>query len=220
MHVCSCSCMSLNLIRCVKWGAKPPSSLLGGIGQGLGSLAYEVAGGVKDFVSNTSDGNVKGGMKALVARPGIGGGILVQKVKNVFKEEEDLQRHKRMHSLPEATQQTHRGRATYDFDPIQLKQMEDKANDKEGLSVEEITEEVKEKNVEEKEGEMSATTKEIAEVCQMRCSDADAICLGLCTSPHLLVYLKLCYFPWCDVILDEHTELQGGDSLQGLVRQA
>lgn len=162
-------------LSCVKWGVNPPSSLLGGIGQGLGSLAYEVAGGVKDFVSNTTGGDVKGGMKALVARPGIGGGILVQKVKNVFKEEEEKERHRRMHSLNDLTEQTHRGRTTYDFDPIQFKEIVG-----EGVSVKDATEvtvsteekgeESEEKKEEEKkeEEDLSEEEKEIAQVSQIK----------------------------------------------------
>lgn len=113
--------------RCVKWGVNPPSSLLGGIGQGLGSLAYEVAGGLKDFVTSTSDGDVRGGVRALVARPGIGGSIMVQKVKDAFREEKEEGEgpRKRTHSLKDVAEQLHNGegRAVYDFDPVQM-QME------------------------------------------------------------------------------------------------
>ena len=112
----------MNTCRCVKWGAKPPSSVLGGIGQGLGSLFYEVAGGVQDFVSNTSDGKVSEGMRALVARPGRGGRILVQKVKNAITRDDETDRYKRTHSLGD-TDETQRGRATYDFDPVQYDEL-------------------------------------------------------------------------------------------------
>lgn len=102
--------------RCVKWGVSAPSSILEGIGQGLGSFAYEFAGGVKDFVSTTFGGNVKGGVKALIARPGIGGSILVEKVKQAFQDDDGSSR-KRTHTVDELCQ---RGRTAYDFDPVQL----------------------------------------------------------------------------------------------------
>ena len=128
-----------------------------------------MAGGVKDFVSNTSDGNVKGGVRALVARPGIGGGILVQKVKNVFKEEEEKERHKRMHSLTDLTEQTHRGRTTYDFDPIQFKEMvgDEGLTDTEEKGGEKKKEEQEEKKSKEEEEYLSEESKEIAAVSQV-----------------------------------------------------
>lgn len=78
---------------------------------------------MKDFVTCSSDGNVKGGMRALLARPGIGGGILVEKVKKAFckdKEEEEMTSRKRTHSLEDMLPCTQKGRTTYAFDPVQL----------------------------------------------------------------------------------------------------
>jgi hypothetical protein len=106
--------------RCCKWGVNPPSSVLSGIGQGLGSLAYELAGGVRDFVSSSTEGDLKGGMRSLVARPGIGGGILVEKVKTAFTKDEEETSRKRTHSICDLSTINQRGRTTYDFDPVQL----------------------------------------------------------------------------------------------------
>lgn len=77
--------------RCMRWGVIPPENILDGIGQGIGAVAYEVAGGLYDLVSKPfqrgreegAKGAAKGlaeGFAALVARPIRGGGILIDRV--------------------------------------------------------------------------------------------------------------------------------------------
>lgn len=77
--------------RCMRWGVIAPESILDGLGQGVGAVAYEVAGGLYDLVTKPiqrgreagAKGAAKGlaeGFSALVARPIRGGGILIDRV--------------------------------------------------------------------------------------------------------------------------------------------
>jgi hypothetical protein len=67
---------------------------------------------MKDFFSNSFHGDLKGGFRSLVARPSVGGGILVQKVKKAFYDDETDDR-----TLSNLSQ---KGRTSYDFDYIKM----------------------------------------------------------------------------------------------------
>lgn len=77
--------------QCSKWGVAPPSGLLIGLKQGLGIVAYEMAGGVYDLVNKPIQGAKEGGalgaatgvmsgVYGLIARPVKGGKILVDRI--------------------------------------------------------------------------------------------------------------------------------------------
>lgn len=77
--------------RCMRWGVIPPETILGGLEQGMGAVAYEVAGGLYDLVAKPIQRGMEGGARgaakglaegltALVARPIKGGGILIDRV--------------------------------------------------------------------------------------------------------------------------------------------
>ena len=77
--------------RAVRWGVVPPSSALGGLGQGVSVAMYEAAGGLYDLfakpINGAAEGGVVGagkgmaeGLVQFIARPIAGADMLVERV--------------------------------------------------------------------------------------------------------------------------------------------
>lgn len=123
--------------RCVKWGVTQPSSLIEGLGKGLGAAAYEVAGGFYDLIAKPiqggRDGGAKGvakgiaeGFSSLVARPIRGGGVLVDYISKSVSN----QQHRRNRTVEDTLEQgSRRERATFSE---ALRDLFNKSSNKEG----------------------------------------------------------------------------------------